>query len=231
MSAETPAEPGLARQVLADLRPQAFGRGSPWRIPDPIVEPLWVGVRALAAVDDGEALLVDADGDPIEDLPAIVGSLATAAPGDRLVIDGFLTTQATRSGTGFIWPDEMPSVSRLVLGHRRSDTDATAQKEAAFAARTFTPDDDVAFVVIDLLWLDGSSLLDVPLLERRRILEGVLFESDVVRLGAFVRPPIDRWAASWRVQGFTGITFKAANSRYLPGVENPDWAVGGMPRR
>jgi hypothetical protein len=180
-----------------------------------------MGVRALAAVDDGGALLVDADGDAIEDLPAVVRSLASAAPGDHLVIDGFLTKQATRSGTGFIWPDEMPSASRLFVGHRRRGTDATAQKEAAFAASTFTPDDDVAFVVIDLLWLDGTSLLDVPLLERRRILEGVLFESDVVRLGAFVRPPIDRWAASWRVQGFTGITFKAANSR-SPGAENPD---------
>lgn len=231
MSAETPAEPGLARRVLAGLRPQAFGHGSPWRIPDPLVEPLWMGVRALAAVDDGGALLVDADGDPIEDLPAIVASLGSATSGDHLVIDGFLTKQATTSGSGFVWPEEMPSVSRLVMGHRRSDTDATAQKEAAYAASTFTPDDDVAFVVIDLLWLGGTSLLDVPLLERRRVLEGVLFESDVVRRGAFVRPPIDRWAASWRTQGFTGMTFKAANSRYLPGVENPDWAVAGMPRR
>ena len=190
-----------------------------------------MGVRALAAVDDDGAVLVDADGDPIEDLPAIVASLASAAPGERLVIDGFLTKQATRSGSGFLWPDEMPSVSRLIVGHRRSGTDATAHKEAAYAASTFTPDDEVTFVVIDLLWLDGTSILDVPLLERRRVLEGALFESDVVRLGAFIRPPIDRWAASWRTQGFTGITFKAANSRYLPGRENPDWAVAGMPRR
>ena len=38
-----------------------------------------------------------------------------------------------------------------------------------------------AFVATDLLWLDGESLLDVPLLERRRLLEGVLDQSYLVR--------------------------------------------------
>jgi hypothetical protein len=33
------------------------------------------------------------------------------------------------------------------------------------------------------------------------------------------------------MQGFSGVTFKAANSRYLPGKPNPEWAVSGMPRR
>ncbi len=85
--------------------------------------------------------------------------------------------------------------------------------------------------MIDLLWLDDTSLLDIPLLERRRLLEAVVLESDGVRLGAFVRPPIERWVASWRSQGFGGLTYKAANSRYLPGQPNPDWVITGMPRR
>ena len=75
------------------------------------------------------------------------------------------------------------------------------------------------------------SLLDIPLLERRRLLEIVLDESDNVRVGAYVRPPIDTWVASWRAQGFEGLTFKAANSRYRPGEANPEWVVSGMPRR
>ena len=59
--------------------------------------------------------------------------------------------------------------------------------------------------MIDLLWLDDTSLLDVPLLERRRLLEGALVESDFVRVGAYVRPPIDTWVGSWRAQGFEGL--------------------------
>ena len=90
-------------------------------------------------------------------------------------------------------------------------------KEDALEAHTFEADDDVAFVAIDLLWLDDISLLDVPLLERRRLLDGVLIESDVVRRGAYVRPPIATWLGSWRSQGFGGVTYKAANSRYLRG--------------
>ena len=42
-------------------------------------------------------------------------------------------------------------------------------------------------------------------------------ESDLVRRGAYVRPPIDTWVGSWRALGFNGLTYKAANSRYRPG--------------
>jgi ATP-dependent DNA ligase len=86
-------------------------------------------------------------------------------------------------------------------------------------------------VAIDLLWLDGESLLDVPLLERRRLLESVVAESDLVRRGVFVRPPIDAWLGSWRALGFNGLSYKAANSRYQPGVASAEWVTVPMPRR
>src|SRR5207342_2129745 len=104
-------------------------------------------------------------------------------------------------------------------------------REDALAARNFSIDDDISYVATDLLWVDDASLLDIPLLERRRILESVLDESDVVRIGAFIRPPILSWVGSWKAQGFSGITYKAANSRYHPGEAHPDWAVAGMPHR
>ena len=122
-------------------------------------------------------------------------------------------------------------MGRLVGLRRNRAVDTVKLKEDALAAHTFAADDEVTFVAIDLLWLDDTSLLDVPLLERRRLLDAVLVESDVVRLGAFVRPPIETWVGSWRSQGFAGLTYKAANSRYLPGQPNPDWVVTGMPRR
>ena len=72
---------------------------------------------------------------------------------------------------------------------------------------------------------------DVPLLERRRLLESVIAETDLVRNGIFVRPPIDTWVGSWRSMGFPGISFKAANSRYAPGATAQDWVSIAMPRR
>ena len=125
----------------------------------------------------------------------------------------------------------MPSFGQLVGLRRNRAVDTVTLKEEALAAQTFDSDDEVSFVATDLLWLDGTSLLDVPLLERRRLLESVLVESDVVRVGAFVRPPIESWVDSWRAMGFAGLTYKAANSRYLPGEPNPDWVITGMPRR
>ncbi len=242
MTHETaPAGPGIATaettagasalQVLGTLRPQVYGNNSPQRVHDPLVEPLWTGVRALAAIEGDEAALVDAAGDAILGMSSIVDGLPAAAPETAVVLDGFLTKQTRHAADAIVWPDEMPSMGRLIGLRRDRAKDTIALKEDAIAAHTFTSEDEVAFVVIDLLWLDGTSLLDVPLLERRRLLDSFLVESDVVRRGAFIRPPIETWLTSWRSQGFTGLTYKAANSRYLPGQPNQEWVVTGLPRR
>jgi hypothetical protein len=231
MTHEPRPAPG-PRHILATLRPQTYGPGSPARVPDPIVEPLWTGIRALAAVDAAGAALVDEFGEAIDAMGVIVDALVAGARADSIVLDGFITKQATRGGSGiYLWSDDMPSLGTMVGLRRNRATDAMRLKERALETATFAPDDEVCFVAIDLLWLDDTALLDVPLLERRRLLEGVVEESATLRVGAFVRPPIDAWVGSWRAQGFSGITFKAANSRYLPGEPNPDWVVSGMPRR
>ena len=219
------------RQLLETLRPQGFGNTPPQKVRDPLVEPLWTGVRALAAVDGDGATLVDAEGDEVVGMTTIVEALGESVRATGVVLDGFLTKQTAHSPAVVVWPDEMPSVGRLVGLRRNRAVDTLTLKEEAVAARTFESEEAVSFVAIDLLWLDGTSLLDVPLLERRRLLESVLVESDVVRVGAFVRPPIDSWVSSWRTMGFSGLTYKAANSRYLPGEANPEWVITGMPRR
>jgi len=227
-----PDESTRARAVLAELRPQAFGSGAPSRVLDPIVEPQWTGIRALVAVDAERVTIVGPDGEPLEGFELIEEALVGSAPGDELVLDGVITRQAVRA-TGAVapWSDEMPSMGSFLGLRRNRAVDTVQLKEQAIEASTFDTDEDLALVVTDLLWLDGTSLLDIPLLERRRLLEGAVSESDAVRLGVYVRPPIERWVVSWRSQGFTGLTYKAANSRYLPGRPNPDWVIAGMPRR
>ena len=225
-----------ARAALASLRPQAFGMGRPDRVLDPIVEPLWAGIRALAAVDREDAVLADESGQPIEDQPELLSALAAAALGNGLVLDGFLTKQAVQDGSGvYIRTDLMPSlgasVGHFFVGSRRNRAAEAAQaRDELRRAETFGPEDIVAYVAIDLLWLDGESLLDVPLLERRRLLDAVLAESGIVRRGMFVRPPIGGWIRSWRAQGFAGLTFRAANSRYEPGAANAEWVTAPLPR-
>ena len=149
-----------------------------------------------------------------------------------LVLDGFLTRQATRpAGLVGAWSDETPTMGSFIGLRKNSAVDTLKLRENALAARDFSVEDDISYVATDLLWVDDTSLVDIPLLERRRILESVLGESDLVRIGAFIRPPIMSWVGSWKAQGFDGLTYKAANSRYHPGEMTKDWAISGMPRR
>src|SRR5512147_1119215 len=205
-----------ARTVLASLRPQAFGDGRPDRVIDPIVEPQWAGIRALAAVDAGDptrlsaggVALSDEEGGAIEGYPEILDALAAAALSPSLVLDGFLTKQATPNGEGVILKVDADTSVQSAIGHfflgsrRNRAAEAAEQRAALRRSAAFGPDDVVSYVAFDLLWLDGESLLDVPLLERRRLLDTVLAESTLVRRGAFVRPPIGGWIRSWKAQGF-----------------------------
>jgi len=230
-------KPPEARTVAANLRPQILDDGNPGRVLNPVVEPLWTGIRALAAIDPDHATLADEAGAPIDGHQEILAALAEAAMAGHLVVDGFLTKLAARDGSGvYVGMDDMPSAGQLagrsLLGVRRNRAEeATQRMNAAREARSFGPDDTVTFVAIDLLWLEGESLLEVPFLERRRILESALSESDLMRRGIFVRLPIDGWIGSWRAIGFAGLSFKDANARYRPAAASPDWVSTPMPRR
>ena len=108
--------------------------------------------------------------------------------------------------------------------------EAADQRERELAQR-IAPEDPVNLVLVDLLWLDGEWLLDVPLLERKRLLESIVPGDEFVRPGPYVRPPIATWVGSWRAQGFLAISFKDANSRYDPGERSKEWTTSSMPRR
>ena len=87
-------------------------------------------------------------------------------------------------------------------------------------------------MAVDLLWLDGEWLLDVPLLERKRVLEVDRAGRATRPARLYVRQPLGSWIGSWRAQGFRGMTFKSANSP-LPTGRNlgSNWIATDMPRR
>ncbi len=226
-----------ALAIARDLRPQAFGSVAPARIKDPIIEPLWSGIRVLAAAEPGASALFDSDGEPVVDFAHVEADLRATVAADEIVIDGYLTKQPAHEESVVEFTEEwMPSTSEILaqglIGSRRNRTAEHADRlERERKAATFGPDDIVVFVAIDLLHLDGVSLLDIPLLERKRLLEASVPESDLVRRGAYVRPPIETWVNSWRTLGFAGLAFKSANGRYRPGGDKSDWATVPMPRR
>jgi ATP-dependent DNA ligase len=86
-------------------------------------------------------------------------------------------------------------------------------------------------VAVDLVALDDRPLLEVPLLERKRLLEGVLPEGARVRRTPFVREPAAGFIRTWRSLGFGGLAYKDPNSRYRTGAPNDGWSLIAMPRR
>jgi ATP-dependent DNA ligase len=193
----------------------------PLTIRDPVVEPLWSGTRVIAHIHaDEPTRLIDTFGiDLAESEPALLAELlaglATAVQADDAVIDAVLTDEATRSGEGAAIISE-PRVS-LTAFMMKQDPGVEVQR------KDINTDPIEAFVALDLLWLDGRSLLDVPLLERKRLLESVVIAGDLVRVSVHARPPVEAWVASWKSAGLLGGMLKAANSRYVPGTQTAEW--------
>jgi hypothetical protein len=147
-----PPQTGLARQALAGLRLQEFGHSSPARVLDPIVEPLWTGIRTLAAVGDGDVALVDIDGDAVGGFDEITKALGIAVAWGEIVVEGYITKQASHQARAVAaWSDEMPTMSSFIGLRRNRALDATKFKEQALAETTFDPDDLLSFVATDLL--------------------------------------------------------------------------------
>jgi bifunctional non-homologous end joining protein LigD len=97
------------------------------------------------------------------------------------------------------------------------------------------------YEVFDLLWLDGRSLLEEPLEERRRLLADALRPDPRVRLSEDVEGDGIAFFEAARVRKLEGIMAKDRRSPYLPGKRAMTWqkvkirpeqelVVGGMTR-
>lgn len=173
------------------------------RIDNPIAEPLWRGLRVLAFFRDssadewGTVEVIGADGeDALPDAVRAFDQLRRSIRATEAILDGIVTHDATR-----------PGVDMEFAGHAAEGTA------------------DPAFVALDLLRVDDQELLDVPLLERKRLLDGLITQSPLVRISPWTGRPIRPWFMTWRRAGFKGIVVKAANSRYTPGGASDEWTI------
>jgi ATP-dependent DNA ligase len=218
---EPPANPD-------DWRPQRFGRGFR-AIRDAIVEPSWEGVRVLARLSGGQTRFTDEDGVDCTDEFAAVGSaVAAAALAGDFIVDGFLTVEATqivagRPMAGIQTPTKGQVMTQWIAGSRAV--------RSSPPERHLDPERPIAFVAVDLLSIDGARLLDVPLLERKRILDGALAPTELVRITPFVQAPGGSFINTWRGLGFRELAYKAVNGRYTPDLRNNDWSILPMPTK
>lgn len=224
--------PSTTSAETGSWRPQLFGKARAQAVRDPLIEPLWEGDRVLVHVEADGVRIVDASGEAVADVPEIEAAVGSAAMTRPLVIDGYLTPQAARPDVGVMIgdvdvPDSKDMMTQMLLGRggelrRRLADQPGAPVEAG---------DVLVLVCVDLLAIEGDPLLDVPLLERKRLLESALEVGALVRVGPFVRPPVEAWLGSWRAQGFRAIAYKESNGRYHPGEASPGWAMAQIPKR
>lgn len=194
-----PADPRDWRPQRIDLKGSSVAY-----VDNPLAEPIWSGDRVLAFYREAERddewgtieVLDEQGDDAVDDAPRAFDQLRRSILAREAVIDGIITDQTIDPGVSMEFDP-----NRAGLGK------------------------DLAFVAIDLLRIDHQTLFDVPLLERKRLLEGLIQQSPLVRLSPWVTPPIHAWLRTWRSAGFRGAIVKAANSRYVPGALTSDWAI------
>ena len=163
-----------------------------------ILEPEWAGQRALVRVGHPDPRFVGYEGE-VAGPRELYDAIAADVRATTAIIDGVLV-----SG----WEDE-----------RDLEVDSAGN---AFV-RTTGP--RTIFAAFDLLEVDGESLLEVPLLERKRHLEGILAQSMNVRLTPFVARGLRAWQETLLGQGFKRVVLKDWNSAYRPGETAASWTV------
>lgn len=208
LESSLPGLPAVLRPMIARHHP------SPFDSPDHLFEPSWGGRRALAFLEpavseaaDGTTGFVTADGRPslrlldpgLRDLAPRLPELAdmpSRIDAHSAIIDGELVV-VTASGR----PDPGGLDDRL-------------------AGRVGPA---VAYLVFDLLYLDGRPLLAEPLHRRRVLLRRVLAPGEsVVAVPAI---PNEGLALHDAVsgQGLAGVLARERASPYLPGVRSRLW--------
>jgi ATP-dependent DNA ligase len=176
-----------------------------------LFEPYWRGDRLLAHIADGRIGLTDAGGDAADDdYLEVADVLRNAIIAEQAVIDGVWTAQPF-VGSGSPAQAWASTIAEEGLSDELPDPIEHERRRA--------------FVVLDLLALDGQPLGEIPFQERRRLLASLVDEGVQVRLSPAVKMPVEHWVAAWRQSGFTHYLAKHVNSRYLPGEINPDWIM------
>jgi bifunctional non-homologous end joining protein LigD len=182
-----------------DIAPQ---RPKPVReqaeLPNHILEPAWQGTRVLVRIGHDGPRFVGYDG-PVDGSRELFDAIQAETRCTSAILDGVLVTN---------WEDDR-------------DLEVDPQGNA------FTRESPrrQIFSAFDLLEVDGDPLLGVPLLERKRHLEGLVTPSPNVRLTAYVTRGLRAWRETLTGLGFARVVLKDWNSPYSPGQTASSWLV------
>ena len=84
-------------------------------------------------------------------------------------------------------------------------------------------DGSLIYYVFDLLWLDGKSMMEVPLMNRREMLKKILPAGERIIFSDDIQDSGMTFFKSAEKMGLEGILAKKADSLYIPGNRSKDW--------
>ena len=165
----------------------------------------WDGVRAITHSEPGRLRLLSRNGNDITGAYPELRPLNGALGSHRAILDGEIVA---------LDPAGKPSFE--LLQPRMNLRGEAAVKQRAVS----TP---VTYMIYDVLWLDGHSLMPLPYSERRARLEALALEATRWRIpDSFVGQGTALLQAT-RQQGLEGIIAKRLDSRYVSGRQST-WA-------
>ena len=165
----------------------------------------WDGVRAIAYSRPGELHLESRNLNDITDTYPELSRLGPALGSHSAILDGEIV--AFEAGG-------RPSFAAL---QRRMQVASRAQ------AKRQAKDTPVTYVIFDLLWLDGHSLMELPYAERRERLAGLALTGASWQTPEHVVGHGAALLAATAEQGLEGILAKRLDSTYQPGLRTRSW--------
>ncbi len=165
----------------------------------------WDGVRAICHAEPGRLTLRTRNLNDVTATYPELGVFTRTVGHRRLVLDGEIVAF-----------DEAGRPSFEALQRRMNLGDASKVKRMAERS-------PVTYVLFDVLWVDGTSLLSRTYAERREALEALGLEGPRVSLSPSV---VGHGAAVLQTaeqQGLEGVVAKRLASVYEPGRRSPDW--------
>jgi bifunctional non-homologous end joining protein LigD len=166
----------------------------------------WDGVRAICQSEPGRMRLHSRNLLDITPRYPELNRLNRALSHHRAVLDGEVVA--------------LDAEGRPSFGALQRRMHVTAESTVRRLARE-TP---VTYVIFDLLWLDGHSLMDLPYEERRaRLAELDLGDGERWRVPDYVVGRGAQLLAATEQQGLEGVIAKRLDSVYEPGRRSPSW--------
>lgn len=169
---------------------------------DWLFEPEWSGVRSLVTCAN-ETLLMSSGAKDMTPLYPELEKTHQQLVAFEAVLDGAIVS--LEGG--------VPSAERLEGRMKLTDDD---EIHRAAKARPVT------FVAFDLLYLDGRSLLGVPLTERKELLDALVVKTERVQVSTYIEGAGSAFVAVAEQQGLPAVLAKKADSSYQPGGSD-DW--------